>query len=100
MKQVWKYTASGPLDRPLVIEDMLESEILHAEFAPLTLASAQQITLWVEHPHTPNYPRSNRSFLVVGTGHDVPDYADHLRTQRDGEFIWHLYELPGNGEDL
>ncbi|NEA61356.1 hypothetical protein [Streptomyces sp. SID12488] len=41
-------------------------------------------------------PGTARTFLVVGTGHPIPDGARHRGTTPrtpDG-MVWHLYELP------
>ncbi len=35
-------------------------------------------------------------FLVVGTGHEVPDSGAYVGTWVDeSDLVWHLYALPG-----
>ena len=46
-------------------------------------------TLWMEvDPHA---EKVERTFTIVGTGHDVPDDAGYCGTTLDGSFVWHLY---------
>lgn len=33
-----------------------------------------------------------RSFVIVGTGHMVPEGTSHVGTVLDGIFVWHIYE--------
>jgi len=35
-----------------------------------------------------------REFVIVGTGHPFPKDYTHRGTVLDGEFVWHLMELP------
>lgn len=37
---------------------------------------------------------SDRLFAYYGTGHEVPDDAQHIGTCAQGMFMWHLFELP------
>lgn len=32
--------------------------------------------------------------IIYGTGHPIPDKACHLQSVMDGNFVWHLYNLP------
>lgn len=36
---------------------------------------------------------SNRTFAVVGTGHDVPEDGAYIGTWQIAGFVWHLYEV-------
>ena len=40
----------------------------------------------------PDAPLVTRTFVLTGTGHDVPDDVSHVATFRDGFFVWHLWE--------
>lgn len=33
-------------------------------------------------------------FTIVGTGLSVPDRSRYRGTVQDGQFVWHLFELP------
>ncbi len=33
-----------------------------------------------------------RHFLIVGTGHNIPDRHDWRGSMQDGPYVWHLYE--------
>jgi hypothetical protein len=56
------------------------------------------VDFWYEHDDEAR--EVDRTFLVLGTGHEVPGGAFHqgstARTQ-DG-LVWHLYELPSGEE--
>lgn len=34
-----------------------------------------------------------KTFIVVGTGHEIPENYVHRGTTQDGLFDWHVYEL-------
>lgn len=36
-----------------------------------------------------------RTVQVFGTGHRVPDGAEHMGSALDGPLVWHLFEVPG-----
>lgn len=50
-------------------------------------------TVWVEieTPKEGVKPRYNLSFLVIGTGWDVPEEFQHVGTIDMGPFVWHCY---------
>ena len=35
-----------------------------------------------------------QELLIVGTGHLVPDGAEHVGSTVDGPFVWHVYRMP------
>ena len=58
-----------------------------------TLAYSAGIEFWAEHNDL--NPEIPRTFVVVGTGHAIPDgamYAGTAPRTREG-LVWHLYEL-------
>ena len=57
------------------------------------LAYSAGIEFWAEHDDT--RPEVSRIFIVVGTGHRIPDGAVYAGTApRTPEgLVWHLYEL-------
>jgi len=89
--RVFKYTGNDVLDARVTLMMSL-GKIVHAEIEALTSNRGQEITLWAE-VNAPEV-RGFRSFQIFGTGHPIPDGSKHLLTQRDGMFVWHLYEVP------
>lgn len=60
-----------------------------------TLAYSMGIEFWAEHDEAK--PEVPRTFVIVGTGHRIPDGAVYVGTAprtREG-LVWHLYELTG-----
>lgn len=60
------------------------------------LAHSAGIEFWAEHDEA--LAEVARTFVIVGTGHHVPEGASYVGTAprtRDG-LVWHLYELPGS----
>lgn len=49
--------------------------------------------------HSDDAPTVTRRFLVVGTGHPMPDNAAHrgTATAPGGHLVWHLLEVAGGG---
>lgn len=43
--------------------------------------------------------REDRVFVIVGTGHEIPDNGLYLGTAQfmEGALVWHLYELRVGG---
>lgn len=70
--------------------------ILHVDATTLGVdhAHAQQaVDFWWEHDDTEQ--QVDRTFVVVGTGHPIPDRARHRGTtdRTSHGLVWHLYEL-------
>jgi hypothetical protein len=38
-------------------------------------------------------PTEQRRFEIIGTGRNVPDSHEHVKTALDGPFVWHLFEV-------
>lgn len=47
------------------------------------------VEVWTEELGEAHY----RSAIVVGTGHDVPDYTEHIGSTiaANGALVWHVY---------
>jgi hypothetical protein len=60
-----------------------------------TLAFSDGMEFWAEHDDAK--PAAVRTFVVVGTGHPVPDGAVYVGTApRTPEgLVWRLYEITG-----
>lgn len=50
-----------------------------------------QLFVWVEV--RTDLPSINHTYVVVGTGHEVPTFGEWKGTYFSGSFVWHLYEL-------
>jgi hypothetical protein len=48
-------------------------------------------TLWCAVD--PNLPMQPRYFLLIGTGHTIPENAQYLGTCVGTDFVWHVYEV-------
>lgn len=59
------------------------------------LGYSSGIEFWAEHDDS--LPEVVRMFVIVGTGHSIPEGAVYVGTApRTPEgFVWHLYELAG-----
>jgi hypothetical protein len=53
-----------------------------------------EISLWAEVPMLTSERTTRRTFVVIGTGHEVPHCGVHVGTVRDGAWVWHVYEVP------
>jgi hypothetical protein len=61
----------------------------------LKINTIDRVEFWAEHDD--NWPESDRTFLVVGTGHPIPAGLTYVGTtgralDRPTGFVWHLYE--------
>lgn len=54
------------------------------------------ICLWAEVAD-PDGPSKSREFVVLGTGHDIPERAGtsrmYIGTVQHNEFVWHVFEV-------
>ncbi len=81
--QVWKYPLALQVgDQPLELPEA--AEVVHFNM------QAGRPTLWALV--NPDNRRLPRTFLVVGTGHPVPENTAYRGTCLDGAFVWHLFE--------
>lgn len=48
---------------------------------------------WTEFDDDPEVPKLRRWFVVLGTGHPIPEGARHVGTgaRTDEGLVWHLY---------
>lgn len=82
-RQVWKYT----LERfgPSSLSVPIGAEILSVQ------VQGASVAMWALVD--PSAPLVVRSFLLAGTGHDLPDGGlVHRGTVLDGVFVWHVFE--------
>jgi hypothetical protein len=83
-KQVWKAT--------IPVDDQWHE----IETGPIVHVACQHggsrvdtVEIWFE-----NEPLAPRNYMVVGTGHPVPEFATHVGTgiAANGSLVWHVYE--------
>lgn len=79
----------------VMVDDTLQShelsqgsKILHVA----TLMDPNKVYFWATHD--PGMADVVRRFLVVGTGHRLPDLHTYLGTAIAIPFVWHLLEIP------
>ena len=75
------------------LDGSAEHELTGDPVAFGALAYSAGIEFWAERDDTK--PAIVRTFVIIGTGHRIPDGARYVGTAprtRDG-LVWHLYEL-------
>lgn len=86
-RRIYKYPIQ--LDSVTTLELPKGAEVLHVDI------QRDQICLWAEVPIDCLLPLRDRSFLVLGTGMDVPVGATHVGSAllAGGSLVWHVYEV-------
>lgn len=69
-----------------------DAEILHVGMQYDTRYLDDVVVFWAIHDD--EQPATFRRFQVVGTGHRLPEGAQHRGTTIAPPFVWHLVELP------
>lgn len=83
MRTIWKF--------PLSVSD--KQVIAMPKGANILTVQSQNGVgcIWAEV--SPRADIKRRTFLTVGTGHDVPrDARKYVGTYQSGPFVWHVYE--------
>lgn len=88
MRTIWKF----PIDLGDLVTVVMPAgaTVIHVD------TQGGHLTMWaeVDSRHAPE----ERHFVVVGTGHPVPDLADeHVASWQQGPFVWHLYTVGERG---
>lgn len=82
MRQIWKFQPAN--HKPLKMPD-------GAEMVRFALQAGRP-TIWAVVD--PTARQVERTFVVVGTGQDMPEGSSYVASWDDGPFVWHLLELP------
>jgi hypothetical protein len=85
MKQIWKFPLRLSGGEQLV-------RTMPADAVPVRFAmQGETPTLWciVE----PENSMIDRHFVVLGTGHPIPNGSRYLGSCDHGDFVWHAFEL-------
>ena len=90
MKTIWKYK----------LEVMDRQQITMPEAAEIIHVAAVQDELCVWVKVDPMRPPETRTFVIVGTGHPIPDDVEHRHAVgtavfelKHGPFVWHVFEV-------
>ena len=84
MKTIWKYSLSV---------DQADGSFSIPKDGKIIYVSSQttrMINFWVELES--NNQIELRHFIVIGTGHSIPDNSEYVGSIMSGAFVWHLYE--------
>lgn len=90
MRTIYKY----PLrDVTETIALPLGARVVYVDDQAGSHAAGALLTIWVELDT--EQPKTDRTFRVVGTGHEIPPTAVYVGTtpSRNRVFVWHVYEL-------
>lgn len=83
--KIYKYVvpvADGGIDVSMPVD---------AEIRFVGIQSPGRICVWAEV--TNEDVMKTRTFMVFGTGHEIPVGVDYRGTVLDGLYVWHLYEV-------
>lgn len=91
MKRIYKHAVRlhPPVSEIALDED---AEVLHVGMQYDTQYLEDVVIFWAVHDD--ERPVTFRRFQVVGTGHPLPEGAQHRGTAMAPPFVWHLVELP------
>lgn len=87
MRTIWKF--------PLALVGEMQPVVTPGQ--PTVVHFARQgdaLCLWAEVDDAE--PELATEFLIVGTGHPIPEAYRYVATTIDGGFLWHLYRTPGS----
>lgn len=93
MKKIYKYIipAHRAIPSQILIPD--GSRFCYAEYMDLSENNYPVFWLWFE-VNPLEALHDNRSFIVYGTGWEIPYSYEYLTTRLDKDgFVWHLYEV-------
>ncbi len=101
MRTIWKFPLN--FDRPGLASGLYATvdmprgaKVRHFAFeyrGPMDDGPRKGVpTLWAEVDY--QAPLERREFQIIGTGHAIPDGADHIATWDAEPFVWHLIALP------
>jgi len=84
MKTVWKYDllVRGETE---IYDIPMGSRVIKVE-----CRQPQLLSFWAEVDTEKN--KEKREFVIVGTGHPIPENYEYVGTALDGWYVWHLYE--------
>lgn len=104
MRQVWKFPLRFGLDYTCVVEMPVGARAVR--LAPQFTGSMAHgpregvPTLWAVVDVAPDIPRESRTFGVFGTGHNLPDQAQHVGSYDADPFVWHVFDVTPREPDV
>lgn len=84
-RTIFKYRLDGKIGTPFVTPLPRLAQILHIAMQD------HNPCLWALIDN--EEPLQNRSFVWIGTGHEVPN-GHYLATIQNEQYVWHLFEVP------
>ncbi len=84
MKTIYKYSIHP--DNPRLEVALPEGALVVFVGSQLTGV----VNFWIEF--TPDEKTYQRTFVLYGTGHDIPTNNHYVGSVLDPPFVWHLYE--------
>lgn len=85
MKKIFKYPVG--IGHTFTISLPPKAEVVHLE------VQGVDPMMWIMFD--PSFTeRVTRTFQVIGTGHDLPDDWEYVKTFQQQPFVWHLFEGP------
>lgn len=87
---IWKFVLDGTTG-PFDVKIPAPGHIQHVGIDP----ESRGIAFWAQVD--PEAPARLRRFQIFGTGWAIPSDANPVGTAIDGDFVWHLFELRGEG---
>lgn len=88
MKTIYKYRLALHADGPQLFQLPDGATVLSVGICPLG-----QLAMWIYVDMSKAC--TQREFVVVGTGHPVPDGLEFIGTVVSDPFVWHILEIVG-----
>lgn len=89
MRSIWRYEVKISLMNDAPTDLMLTGDPVQFEALP----QSRGIGFWAEHDS--DKPEILRRFIIIGTGHPIPENAVYVGTAPRTEhgLVWYLYEV-------
>lgn len=85
MRTMWKYKLE-------LTDEVQDIQVPHKAVLRLVAMQRGEVALWFEV--LSGLPKYTRTYIVRGTGHEVPDGAVYVGTCFCSPFVWHVFEMP------
>jgi len=86
MRAVHKFQFTS-LSQPLQVLVSREAKVV------LVDVQAGVPTVWVDDRWDESLKQYRWDFMAIGTGHPIPDNAEHVGSYQQGPYVWHIYQL-------
>lgn len=89
MRTIYKYQIDPEMPMPVTFTLPSDAIVVHVA-TEKTGSVEERVSLWIEHDL--DSPREERTFTLVGTGHNIPAGATYVGTAIMPPFVLHVYE--------